>query len=373
MKQQQICSYALKEASLLLLGAWTKNNAAVIEHQLGQLTYAQLSHITVVDVADLEDIDTFGLWMLQSAFYQQQLDFPQIINGQAQVEQLWYKLAELHNDPPEAPAQPSFMYGFFIRIGIIFQNIYAGLYDVFAFHGRLFLTFLRLCMNPQRIRMGSVSAQIFQVGVQAVGIITLIAFSIAIVVGLLGLIQLQMYGVEELTINLVAFGILREMGVLLTAIMVAGRTGSAYAAELGLMNVNEETDALETMGLDVFEVLVTPRMIAVIVSMILLTVIADVVGLLADLCIATFVLNQTPRAFFATIIQLPLLEYFLVGLVRAPVYGLMIGATACRLGLQVKGSAQELGRNTTNSVVQSIFIVIILHACFALFFQMLGI
>ncbi len=376
MEQQQyyqLPSYELKGDSLFLLGFWTHENLSHIEKILATFSLQQLQMIQYIDGQGLQRIDTSGLWLLQNSFHQHNIALPAIGNVNEQIMSLWQTLLELPVDKKEKNHQQFFLYRLFSAIGITSHQVVEELYDIFAFTGRLFATFGRLVRNPSRLRISSISAQIYYVGVKAIGIITLIAFSIAIVVGLLGLLQLRLYGVEELTVTLVAFGILREMGVLLTAIMVAGRTGSAYAAELGLMNVNQETDALETMGLDIFEVLVVPRMLAVIISLTLLTIIADVVGLVADLAIALLILEQTPRAFFNTITQLPLLKYFFVGIIRAPFYGWVIGLTACRLGLSVKGSAQELGRNTTTSVVQSIFIVIFLHAGFSLLFQMLGI
>ncbi len=366
-------SYELSDDSLFLFGFWTHENLSQIEKILAALTSQQLKIIRYINGSSLKLIDTSGLWLLQNKFNQHDIALPTICNVDAQIANLWNKLSTLPVDQKNIEPAPSLFFRFFTSIGIATHSAGKELYDSLAFTGRLFTSFGRIILHPSRLRISSVSAQIYYVGVKAIGIVTLIAFSIAIVVGLLGLIQLRLFGVEELTITLVAFGVLREMGVLLTAIMVAGRTGSAYAAELGLMNVNQEVDALETMGLDIFEVLVVPRMIAVVISLTLLTIIADVVGLVADLAIALLILDQTPRAFFNTITQLPLLEYFFVGIVRAPFYGWIIGLTACRLGLAVKASAQELGRNTTTSVVQSIFIVIFLHAGFSLLFQMLRI
>ena len=208
----------------------------------------------------------------------------------------------------------------------------------------------------------------YETGVQAVPVVAVIAFLISIILAYIGAQQLQPFGAEIFTVDLVAIGVLRELGVLLTAIMVAGRTGSAYAAELGVMKLNDEVDALESLGLDPFEVLVLPRVLGLVIAMPLLTIVADAMGL-AGGAVLTNVLIELPwEQFLARLDSAVGTTTFWAGLIKAPVFGVLIALTGTMRGLQVRESSQELGRLTTMAVVQSIFLVIFADAAFAVFF-----
>lgn len=368
-------NFQLNEDTLVLNGRWVSDNLVQLQKAVDALKTDDISRITAIDGANLEHIDTGGAWMIIHLFKKIDIkSIPNLTNVSAQMQALWQQLVQLDDRPnQENMPQPNIISEFFIFIGQGVASVTRELFLIIAFIGRLFTTFGRLCLNPGRFRFAETSAQVYKAGFKAVGIVTLIAFSIAVVIGFLMIAPLKAYGAEYLTMSLVAVGVLQEMGVLLTAIMVAGRTGSAFAAELGVMNVNEETAALETLGMDVFEVLVVPRIIGVIISICLLTIIADLAGLVADLIVSITMLGSSPTSFFNELFSLNLGYDFILGFVRAPVYGLVIGAIGCLRGLQVRSSAQEVGTNTTAAVVQSIFLVIFLHAFFALFFQVTGI
>ncbi|MFV0322693.1 MAG: MlaE family ABC transporter permease [Alphaproteobacteria bacterium] len=368
-------NFQLHEDTLVLNGRWVSDNLVQLQKAVDQLKADDISHITAIDGTQLEHMDTGGAWMIIHLFKKMNIaPVPSITNVSAQMATLWQQLTQLDDQPnQEVAPQPNIIAEFFIFIGQGVSSVTHELFLIIAFIGRLFTTFGRLLLNPGRFRLAETSAQVYKAGFKAVGIVTLIAFSIAVVIGFLMIAPLKAYGAEYLTMSLVAVGVLQEMGVLLTAIMVAGRTGSAFAAELGVMNVNEETAALETLGMDVFEVLVVPRIIGVIISICLLTIIADLAGLAADLIVSITMLGASPASFFNELFSLNLGYDFILGFVRAPVYGLVIGAIGCLRGLQVRSSAQEVGTNTTAAVVQSIFLVIFLHAFFALFFQVTGI
>jgi len=179
---------------------------------------------------------------------------------------------------------------------------------------------------------------------------------------------LRPYGGEIFTVDIVALGVLREFGVLLTAIMVAGRTGSAYAAELGVMKLNDEVDALESMGIDPYEVLVLPRILGLVIALPLLTIVADFMGLLGGAMLTRYLIDLPWPQFFTRLDEAIAPTTFWAGLVKAPVFGLLIGLTGTLRGLQVRESSRELGRLTTVAVVQSIFLVILADALFAVFF-----
>jgi phospholipid/cholesterol/gamma-HCH transport system permease protein len=240
--------------------------------------------------------------------------------------------------------------------------------DAVRFGGRLLVTFSSLWRSIKRLRVPSIVRHTYETGVQAIPVVAVIAFLIAVISAYIGAQQLRPFGAEIFTVDLVAIGVLRELGVLLTAIMVAGRTGSAYAAELGVMKLNDEVDALESMGMDPFEVLVLPRVIGLVIAMPLLTIVADFMGV-AGGGIMTRVLIDLPwPQFLARLDEAVADTTFWAGLIKAPVFGAIIALTGTRRGLEVRESSRELGRLTTIAVVQSIFLVIFADALFAVFF-----
>ena len=207
-----------------------------------------------------------------------------------------------------------------------------------------------------------------ETGVQAIPVVAVIALLISVISAYIGAQQLRPFGAEIYTVDLVAIGVLRELGVLLTAIMVAGRTGSAYAAELGVMKLNDEVDALEAMGMNPYEVLVLPRVVALVLVMPLLTVVADFMGLAGGALLTSYLIDLPWSQFVMRLDSSISDTTFWAGMVKAPVFGLLIALTGTLRGLQVRESSRELGRLTTVAVVQSIFLVIFADALFAIFF-----
>jgi phospholipid/cholesterol/gamma-HCH transport system permease protein len=209
---------------------------------------------------------------------------------------------------------------------------------------------------------------VHETGVQAIPIVAVIAFLISVISAYIGAQQLRPFGADIFTVDLVAIGVLRELGVLLTAIMVAGRTGSAYAAELGVMKLNDEVDALESMGLNPLELLVLPRVLGLVIAMPLLTIVADAMGLAGGAVLTRYLFDLSWPQFVARLDEAIADTTFWAGLVKAPAFGLVIGLTGTLRGLQVRESSRELGRLTTVAVVQSIFLVILVDALFAILF-----
>jgi phospholipid/cholesterol/gamma-HCH transport system permease protein len=203
-------------------------------------------------------------------------------------------------------------------------------------------------------------------------IVGLMAIMISIVIGYQGVAQLRPYGGEDLTVNLVAVSVLREMGVLITAIMVAGRSGSAFTAELGVMKAREEIDALKIMGMEPIEMLVVPRVIGLVITLPLLTFFADIMGLVGGGAIAQVLLQVSPMPSIDRIRQAVDVSDAFVGLVKAPVFAFFIAVIGCMHGLKVRGSAESVGRETTRAVVKSIFLVIVLDALFSILFEKVG-
>ena len=240
--------------------------------------------------------------------------------------------------------------------------------EALTFGGQLVVTAGKVLPDPRHWRVPSVVRHVYETGVQAVPVVAVIAFLISVISAYIGAQQLRPFGAEIFTVDLVAIGVLRELGVLLTAIMVAGRTGSAYAAELGVMKLNDEVDALESMGINPYEVLVLPRVLGLVIALPLLTVVADAMGL-AGGALLTRTLVDLPWPQFVMRLDAAISDTtFWAGLVKAPVFGLLIALTGTLRGLQVQESSRELGRLTTVAVVKSIFLVIFADALFAIFF-----
>jgi phospholipid/cholesterol/gamma-HCH transport system permease protein len=241
-------------------------------------------------------------------------------------------------------------------------------YEALAYGGRLIESASVAWRSVKRLRVPSVVRHMHETGVQAIPVVAVIAMLISVISAYIGAQQLRPFGAEIFTVDLVAIGVLRELGVLLTAIMVAGRTGSAYAAELGVMKLNDEVDALESMGMNPYEVLVLPRVVALVLVMPLLTIVADAMGLAGGAILTSYLLDLPWSQFVMRLDAAIAPTTFWAGLVKAPVFGLLIALTGTLRGLQVRESSRELGRLTTVAVVQSIFLVIFADALFAIFF-----
>ena len=244
--------------------------------------------------------------------------------------------------------------------------------EMIAFFGQVMVPFARLLVRPGKLPFGSVVYHLEHIGIRAIPIVGLIAFLISIVLAYQSVAQLRVYGGEQFTVNLVAISVLREMGVLLTAIMVAGRSGSAFTAEIGVMKAREEVDALRVIGISPLQVLVIPRLLALIIAMPLLTMIANIMGLIGGGVMAVTVINMSLPQYLDRLHMVAKWNDLLVGLIKAPVFALFIGLVGCLHGMKVSGSAESVGRETTASVVKAIFLVLVLDAIFSVVFQRVG-
>lgn len=245
--------------------------------------------------------------------------------------------------------------------------------DLITFVGRAATWTAKALLHPSCLRPASISRHVAETGIHALPIVGLMAVMIAIVLGYQGVAQLRPFGGEDYTINLVAVSVLREMGVLITAIMVAGRSGSAFTAEIGVMKTREEVDALTVMGIEPMQVLVVPRVIALVITLPLLTFFADIMGLIGGAAISQVLLDVSPAQYFDRLPHVADGSDFFVGLFKAPIFAFFIAVTGCMHGLRVSGSAESVGRETTRAVVKSIFMVIVLDALFSILFERLGV
>ncbi|MFZ1906811.1 MAG: ABC transporter permease [Steroidobacteraceae bacterium] len=242
-----------------------------------------------------------------------------------------------------------------------------------AFLGRTMLTLLGCFTSLKRLRPTSVARHVYDTGITAMPIVALIAFLISVIIAYMSAQQLSGLGADIYVVDLVTIGVLRELGVLLTSIIVAGRSGSAFAAEIGSMELNEEVDALVATGVNPFEVLVLPRILGLMIALPLLTIVADLIGLAGGALLCRYLLDM-PLTQYVTRANLAIAPTtFWVGLVKAPVFALLIAAAGCHSGMQVRGSARELGRLVTAAVVEAIFFVILADALFAVLFMKMNI
>lgn len=258
------------------------------------------------------------------------------------------------------------------RIGRAVDKVWQDSKQLLGFIGLILETFARGIFRPRRWRITPMVAHIEQTGLDAAPIVALLTFLVGAVVAFLGATVLKSFGATIFTVDLVAFSFLREFGVLLTAILIAGRTASAFTAQIGSMKANEEIDAIRTLGLDPMELLVLPRVLALLVSLPMLTFVAMLSGIVGGGVVCAVALDISPAMFLSLLKSDIGVQHFLVGMVKAPIFAFLIAAIGCLEGFKVSGSAESVGAHTTSSVVQSIFVVIVLDAVAALFFMEMG-
>lgn len=259
------------------------------------------------------------------------------------------------------------------RLGRAVFEIGTRAWNIVSFIGIVTVALARLVVHPRRLRFVSLVRHTERIGLDAMPIVGLLSFLIGVVLAFQGSDQLKPYGAEIFAVNLLGVAVLRELGVLMTAIMVAGRSGSAFTAEIGTMQFNEEVDALRTLGLDPTEVLVLPRLLAMMISLPLLVFFADIMALVGGAIMSLVVLDISLPQFLTQLRTALLPSTFWVGIIKAPFFAFLIAVIGCYEGLNVQGSAESIGRLTTKSVVESIFVVIVADAAFSVFFSYIGV
>jgi phospholipid/cholesterol/gamma-HCH transport system permease protein len=348
-----------------LNGAWRIENIAAIEAALAQLQEG--ARRLVVDAGSLEALDLSGAWLLRERLHALQgagsrIEFSGEPPSQfAFLDELTEQQAREGAVEPEPPGTWRDAIAWIGRGSV--QQLHQGI-DAVGYLGRIAVTGLR-ALRPRHLRLASITRHIYETGIQAIPIVSLIAFLISVIVAYLGAQTLRTFGGEIFTVDLVAIAVLRELGVLLTSIIVAGRSGSAFAAEIGVMQLNDEVDALKSMGVDPFEVLVLPRLIALLIALPLLTIVADAMGLAGGALLSSLLLDISLTQFIPRLQDALAPTTFWAGLIKAPVFAVLIAMVGTYRGMQVRDSSRELGRLTTVAVVQSIFLIIFADAVFA--------
>ncbi len=353
-----------------IAGDWTLPHYTQLEAQLAGLKLP-LAAEQAVDLSALQGLDTAGAALLVRLLGSQRVRALAAQPGQlppARLALLDTVLAALDQDTPAA-VTPRWRAGDTLaRLGSASQRSVALLLELLGFIGLTLETLLRCLPHPRRWRVTALVAQIQQTGLNALPIVALLTFLVGAVVAFLGATVLERFGASIYTVSLVALSFMREFGVLLTAILLAGRTASAFTAQIGSMKANEEIDAIRTLGLNPIELLVLPRVLALLVSLPLLTFVAMLSGILGGGLVCALALDISPTLFLSILQGIPE-RHFWVGLGKAPVYAFVIAVIGCLEGFRVSGSAASVGAHTTSSVVQSIFAVILLDAVAALFFM----
>ena len=330
---------------------------------------------TGIDISDVAHLDTAGAWDLLQLRQQVSDTSHEIAIRGASAPQRQLLETVRQNMPPEEALdeRPVTLLDRFEEIG---RTVVGGMHlaiEMIGFLGQVIATIASLVFHPRRLRMTSLVHHMQEVGLKAVPIVALMAFLIGIVLAFQGSAQLRQFGAEVFVVDLIAISILRELGILLTAIIVAGRSGSAFTAAIGSMKMREEVDAMRTLGLDPIEILVVPRVLALVLMLPVLGFIADLTGLIGGALMSWIELGVSPAVFQSRLVANTDVWHFAVGMIKAPFFALIIGIIGCYEGLKVGGDAESLGRLTSTSVVLAIFMVIVVDAVFSVFFALVGV
>ena len=360
-----------KGASLLITGggSWVATSVGQIDEPLRNIDFSAIKSCTI-NLQEASTFDISGAWLIERMVRAlKKLGVNYQIQSKDEHLNAILKLIEKYGYEKKIEFNPTSPLVFWIQdIGRHAKKLSIDAIGMTAFLGQLFLTFLVCFRHPSKFRIVPIVAIFNRVGLNAVPIISLIAFLIGVVLIYQGAFQLRKFGAEIYTVDLLAISLLREIGILLTAIIVAGRSGSAFAAQLGTMKLNQEIDALKTFGLDPMEVLVVPRVIALVLAMPMLAIIADFIGLAGGAIMSYVTLDITIDQYLEQLLQSFGPSSFWIGIIKAPVFGFIIAMVGCYEGMQVQGGAVSVGTKTTKAVVEAIFLVIVMDAIFSILF-----
>jgi phospholipid/cholesterol/gamma-HCH transport system permease protein len=351
-------------------GSWVVSTAGELDRRLHDIAPGGARSI-VFDLSEVATLDTVGAWLLLRRQRQLAADGRKVVieNLAPTLAPLLQYVAESGGKVPPDMHRHRRFGDFLARIGQVTIAQLAGAGALLGFIGLVFITAMRTVRHPSRLRLTALVQHMEQTGVNSLPVIGLLSFLVGVVFAFQGADQLRTFGAEIYTVNLLGIAILRELGVLLAAIILAGRSGSAFTAQIGTMKVNEEVDAMEVLGLDPIEVLVLPRLFAMMITLPLVAFFANIMGLLGGAILCWAALDISIPTFLRQL-RSPLPGWsFWIGVLKAPTFAGIIALTGCYEGLRVSRSAESVGRLTTRSVVESIFLIILADAVFSVIFS----
>ena len=353
----------------VLSGDWTATSTGDAAQRLAAAV--ESDGLKGVDMTPVGRLDTAGAFALIRAL--RDVLPSDRIQARPETVRLLELVGEAAAEKPAKRPEPHGFYQFLVRIGRGVFDLGREFFETMVFTGHLLVVVARVMVNPKRIRWAACVSLAERAGLDAIPIVAVTSFFIGAVVGLLGANMLRQFGAEVFAVELIGIAVLREFNILITAILLAGRSASAFAAEIGSMKMNQEIDAMKVMGVDPFEALVFPRFAALLTIIPLLTFVATLAGLFGGLLITWSVLGLGPNFFLQRIIDNVGVTHFLIGMSKAPVMAIVIAGIGCRQGMEVGGDVESLGRRGTSAVVHAIFAIILIDAAFALLYMQLGI
>ncbi len=355
-------------------GEWIVTLVSTLFDYLDNLTIGSGDEAIGIDLAQISRLDTAGAWLLyRTARRLRSQGHDVTFKGGTPDQHDLITQAQNNDSELDVPVKrPLTLSNFLENIGIYVLGGFRGTLKALGFFGLVLTCFGRSALTPTRFRWTAIVHQMQVVGIAALPIVGLISFLIGVVVAYQGADTFRDFGAEIFTVDFVMIIVLRELAILLTAVIIAGRSGSAFTAQIGSMVLHEEVDAMKALALDPIEVLVLPRVIALTVMMPLLTFYADVMGIIGGALVVWADLGITPETFYERATLTITGDMFAVGMIKAPFFGMIIALVGCYEGLLVRGSAESVGSQTTKSVVEAVFLILVLDAFFAVFFTEIG-
>lgn len=367
--RQAIATAAVRGEKLVCGGVWNVSNIETLNASVNTLVLPAGQQL-LIDGSDISIMDTAGAWLLLQIRRYAEAGGKQVSYTGFQPAQntLIDYIASESRDSSQVEEVSR-------RRSLVdrWLSVCSDLFLFLAFIGEAVVTLLRGILNPHRIRWPEIFSDMYETGVKALPIVGLLSFLMGVVIAYQGAVQLKLYGANIYIADMVGYTMLRELAPLLAAILVCGRTGSAYAAQIGTMQVREEVAALQTIGIPPMDMLVLPKLLSLIIVMPLLSVYADVLAVFGGMVMANFQLGLGFNAFLSRLEEAITYSTFMIGIGKAPVFAAIIAIVGCYQGFKVQGSAESVGQHTTISVVQSIFLVIVTDAMFSILFSVMGV
>lgn len=360
-----------EDSVLRITGDWTVQTVQAVDEALRELSVEGNS--VVLDVSSLDRLDTAGAFVIDRTLRQLSPEPVRIDGDHPSAANL---IRQVHG-VADAEVLPRPRHGGFMdlleRTGRSSNQMLQESIETLAFLGETLVTTFRLLLSPWKLRWTSIVSVMEEAGLDAMPIIAFLSFFVGMVVAFIGATTLRDLGSEIFTVELIGYAMLRELGVMLTGIVLAGRTNSSFTAQIGTMKMRQEIDAMQTLGLKPMDVLVAPRIIAMVITTPVLAFVGTVSGIAGGVMVGWLALDINPGVFIDRLQSNVPADQFWIGMSKAPVFGFVVALIACRQGLNVGGSVQSLGNKTTTSVVQAIFSIIVIDALFAIFYMEMGI